>query len=131
MNIWTLIAIFILNLEIIRFIDWSAMVLYGDLPRSFAEGVVALFMHLLWTGLLGIVFAYLIPQITSRGYLLKGVVYGVLVGFITYAIPTLFQLPILKENSLTTVLSNITGGTIWGLTLAQTLRWLDRKPVKP
>lgn len=130
MNIWSLIEVSIFSLEIVRFIDWASIFLYGDLPRSHTEGLVALFMHVLWTGLLGVIFAFLIPQITSRGYLIKGVVYGVLVGFITYAIPTMFQMPMLKETSLTTVLSNISGGIIWGLILAQTLRWLDRGIVK-
>ena len=132
MNIWSLFAVYALNLEIIRFIDWAGILLFGNLPRSHIEGLVSLFMHILWTGLLGIIFAFLIPQITSRGYLIKGAVFGVLAGFIIYAIPTLLQMPILREHSLATVLSNMTGGLIWGLTLAQTLRWLDRKSlVKP
>ena len=127
MNIWTLIAVFIFNWPIVRFVDWASIIIYGDFPRSHAEGIFALMMHLLWTGVLGIIFAYLIPQITSYGYLLKGAIFGVVLGFLIYAIPTLLQTPLLAEHSFITVLSNHTGGLIWGLTLAQTLRWLDRK----
>ncbi len=127
MNLWTLIAVSILNLKVIRFIDWAGVMLYGDLPSSHIEGATALVMHLMWAGFLGVVFAFAIPQITSRGHLLKGVVYGVVVGFLTYALPKLFQMPILDKVELPTVLSNLVGGIIWGLTLAQTLQWLDRK----
>ncbi len=131
MNLWTLIAVFIFNWPIVRFIDWAAIMIYGDFPRSHVEGLFSLMMQLLWVGVLGIIFAYLIPHITSRGYLLKGAVFGVVLGFLIYAIPTLLQMPLLAENSFITVLSNHIGGLIWGLTMAQTLHWLDKKsPLK-
>ncbi|EEG77327.1 hypothetical protein [Dethiobacter alkaliphilus] len=131
MNLWSLIAVFVLNLEILRFVDWASILLFGDLPANHAEGAVALFIQLLWVGFLGSIFAFLIPQVTSRGYLIKGALFGVVSGFFIYAIPILFQVPILREHTLATVLSNITGGIIWGLTLAQTLHWLDRKTKAP
>lgn len=127
MNLWTLFAITVLNWEIIRFIDWAGIIIFGDLPRSFIEGLFALLMHLLWVGVLGIGFAFLIPQVTSQGYLLKGMIYGVVLGFFIYAIPTLLQTPILKETSLATVFSNHTGGAIWGLVMSQTLHVLDKR----
>lgn len=127
MNLWTLVALFILNWELIRFIDWAAIMIFGDLPRSHLEGLFSLIMQLLWVGMLGVVFAFLLPQVTSQGYLIKGALFGVVFGFLFYAIPTLFQMPILKEHSFATVISNHTGGLLWGLTTAQTLRWLDKK----
>ncbi len=130
MNIWTLVVLFIFDWEIIRFIDWAGIIIFGDLPRSHLEGLFAFFMQLLWAGLLGIIFAYLIPQITSRGYMLKGAIFGILAGFIIYAIPTLFQIPFLKDHSLATATANHLGGLIWGLTTARTLYWLDKAIVK-
>ncbi len=127
MNLWALVVLFILQWEIIRFVDWAGIFLFGDLPRSHLQGAISLGMHIIFVGFLGVVFAFLIPQVTSRGYLLKGVSYGVITGLFIYAIPTLFQMPILAEHSTATVVSNIIGGIIWGLTMAQALRWLDRK----
>ncbi len=127
MNLWTLVALFVLQWEVIRFIDWAGIVIFGDLPRSHLQGAFSLAMQLLWVGLLGVAFAFLIPQVTSRGYLLKGVFFGVIAGFIFYAIPTMFDMPYLAESSFATVISNHVGGIIWGITMAQTLRWLDRK----
>lgn len=127
MNLWTLFAVFVLTWPVVRFIDWAAIILYGGFPRSHAEGVFALLMHLLWTGVLGIMFAYLLPHLTSKNYLLKGAIFGVTLGFIIYAIPTLLQMPLLKEHSFITVISNHTGGLIWGLTTAYVLGWLDKR----
>ncbi len=127
MNLWSLVPLFVLQWEIIRFIDWAGILIFGDLPRSHLQGAFSLGMHILWVGLLGVAFAFLIPQVTSRGYLLKGAFIGVLFGFIFYALPTLFQMPILAEHSFATVTANHIGGLIWGLTTAQSLRWLDRK----
>ncbi len=128
MNLWTVIAVHILNLKIIRFIDWAGFILYGDLPRTHFQGFYALIIHLTWVGLLGIAFAYLFPLTTSRGYLIKGAFFGITTGMFVYAIPTLLQTPIISKHSIQTVLSNHTGGLLWGLTMAQVLRWLDKTP---
>jgi hypothetical protein len=127
MNLWTLFAVTVLNWEIIRFIDWAGIIIFGDLPANLMQGLFALLMHLLWVGVLGIGFAFLVPHVTSQGYLLKGMIYGVVLGFIIYAIPTVLQMPILKEASMATVFSNHTGGAIWGLVMSKTLHLLDKK----
>jgi len=128
MNLWSWFAVGILNLKITRFIDWAGVILYGDLPRTHFEGFYALIIQLTWVGLLGIIFAYTIPFTTSRGFLIKGVFFGVVIGLIIYAIPTLFKTPHLAKATIITVLSNHLGGGIWGLTMAQVLRWLDSTP---
>ncbi len=127
MNLWTLVALSVLNWEIIRFIDWAAVVVFGDLPRSHVEGLIALTLQLFWVGVLGIGFAFLIPQVTFQAYLLKGLIYGVVTGFLIYAVPTLFQMPFIGKHSVATVVSNHTGGAIWGLVMAKTLHLLDKK----
>lgn len=128
MNLWSAFAVSILKLKIIRFINWAGYILYGDLPRTHFQGFYALLIQLTWVGLLGIIFAYSIPLTTSRGYLPKGAFYGVVTGLIIYAIPTFLQTPVLAEHNVQTVLSNHAGGLIWGITMAQMLRWLDTTP---
>jgi len=128
MNIWSVMAVYIFGWEIIRFVDWAGIILYGDMPRSHLEGIMALVLQLLWSGLLGIGLAFLIQQVTSREYLIKAVFFGVMVGFIVYAIPVMFKMPYLSQKSLVTVASNHIGGAIWGLTSGLVLRWLDSSP---
>jgi uncharacterized membrane protein YagU involved in acid resistance len=82
-------------------------------------------MQVLWVGFLGVLFAFLVPEVTSRGYLGKGIFFGIVSGFIIYAIPVLFRVPNLAVFSTETVISDHVGGVIWGLTMAYVLRLLD------
>jgi len=76
MNTWSLVSFHILNFTDRRFLDWAAVILYGHLPNTIFQAVYAQLIQLLWVGLLGIVFAFLIPTVTSRGYLIKGLYHG-------------------------------------------------------
>jgi uncharacterized membrane protein len=129
MNLWNLVVLFLINWDVITYIEWAGIMIFGSLPRSHAEGLIALLMQISFVGVLGISFAFLIPHVTSQAYLFKGVVYGVAVGFFIYAIPTLFQVPVLKETSLATVISDIVGASVWGLVMAKTLHWLDKRKI--
>ncbi len=131
MNLWTVFAVFVLQLEIIRFVDWAAVILYGDLARSHIEATLALLMQLMWSGVLGIAFAFMIAQVSSQRYYLKGAVFRIISGFIIYAIPTVLQVPVLAEHSFATVASNHTGGLIWGLVTAKMLHVLDKQIKNP
>jgi hypothetical protein len=127
MNLWTVFAVYVLRLDIIRFIDWASIILYGNLPGTHLEAAFALLMQILWAALLGVALALLIGQVTSRIYYVKGAFFGIIAGFIIYAIPTVLQMPILGRTSFTTVVSNHTGGLIWGLVTAKMLHWLDKR----
>lgn len=83
MNIWSMFSYHILHFTTRRFLDWSAVILYGQLPRNWFEALYALLLQLLWVGLLGVIFAFLIRDLsTSKGLLIKGVFFGVISGFI-------------------------------------------------
>jgi len=129
MNVWSLFSYHVLNFSDRRYLDWTSAILFGHLPRSVPEAAYALVIQILWVGLLGILFAYLVPAITSRGYLFKGAIYGLLLGFIIYAVTTIFRLPDLTSFNLATVMSNHFGGLIWGLTMAYVLHRLDTTPL--
>ncbi|MDW7674028.1 MAG: hypothetical protein SCK28_05770 [Bacillota bacterium] len=129
MNILSLYSFHILNFTDRRFLDWSSVVMFGHLPNNFIETIIALFAQLLWSGFLGIVFAYFIPLVTSRGYLIKGAFFGFITGFVLYGISILFKLPGFTVVSTNTVLSQSIGGVIWGLVTAYTLYLLDNRPL--
>jgi len=130
MNVWSFFSYYILHFTDLRFLDWSSMIIYGHLPYNTFQTFYALIIQLLWVGLLGIIFAFLVPTITSRGYLGKGVIYGIISGLIIYGITTIFRVPNLVIFSTTTVISNHVGGIIWGLVMAYTLHKLDTTPLR-
>lgn len=125
MNIWSMISFHLFKFSKLRFADWGAFMALGHLPDDTLQLVIGLIAQMIFVGCLGVIFAYLIPQITSRGYQIKGMIYGFIVGFIIYSIPVLFQIPRLKLLTTETALSNIIGGVLWGGITALALKALD------
>ena len=87
-------------------------------------------MQIFFAGFLGVVFAYLVKQITSRGFILKGAFFSLITGFFIYAVPTFFKIPVLSDLTLRNVISNHLGGVLWGITTAYMLQRLDQFPLK-
>jgi len=128
MEAWDLFSYYILNFGSFRFLDWAAMMMYGELPQNIYETMMSFTMQVIWAGFLGVIFAFIIPTITSRGYLLKGIFYGVISFFIIYAIPVLFQVPHLYKTGPNTQFSQFIGAIIYGAATAYALRRLDTSP---
>ncbi|MGF7186813.1 ABC-type polysaccharide/polyol phosphate export permease [Desulfitispora alkaliphila] len=128
MNIWSFISFDILNFTQLRFIDWSAIFIFGDRPQSIIESLIALVTQIAWSGFLGIVLAYLMPLFTSRGYIIKAIYFGFITGFMMYAIPVMFNIQFLETTTTGTAASNMIGGILWGLTAAIVLKYLDTSP---
>ena len=94
----------------LRFLDWAGMVIYGSLPVTLFQQAYAQIIQFFWLGFLGVIFSFLIPKVTSRGDIGKAVFFGVIMGFILYAIPVLFKVPNLTATDSVTVLNNHLGG---------------------
>jgi hypothetical protein len=94
-------------------------------PFGYGEIAFALFGHLMVSGVLGIGFAYFLPQVTSRNYFLKGWLFSITVFFTVYAIATLFQVPGTVPTSLNTTITDFVSATLFGLVLAFALRKLS------
>ncbi|WP_157872759.1 hypothetical protein [Desulfoscipio gibsoniae] len=102
--------------------------IYGDKPVTIFATILALFAQLLFAGIMGIIFAYLIKLINSRDILFKGAIWGIGSSFILYAVPVIFKIADLTTTSVLTTFSHFIGTTLWGLVLAQVLHWLNDKP---
>ena len=121
MNLWSLLSCHVLNFGEVRFLDWMGIILYGNLPVTFAEQAYALWVHFVGLGTLGIIFAYLMSLTTPFWYIGKAIIFSGAFGFISYAVPFLFQVPYLTEMPLSGVLSNHIGALLWGLALGYLL----------
>lgn len=127
MNIWSYISYSILHITTLRFIDWAAILINGTRPVGLVQDIFALFLHFIWVSFLGVVFALLVPYVTSRGYILKGLGYSWITGFLMYSVTTMFQVPSLYKAPFNTTVSNFIGAAIWGIGLAVVLKWLENK----
>lgn len=127
MNLFSFLAI-MMNWTHLPFWKWAAIVILAKEnvggPLEFSIG---LFSHLFFTGLLGIVFSFLIPAVTSRIIIFKGVIYTTTVWFVLYGITHLFRFPGLVPVDGKTVLSNLAGSLVYGIALALAFSWLDKR----
>ena len=126
MNAWSFFSYSMLHFTTMRFVDWTGIVLYGHPPIGFGQTLYALFFHLFWAGFLGVIFAFAVPIITSRGLLFKGIFYSLICSFLIYAVPRLYQMPQFKTTLFKTTLSNNIGAIIWGASLALTLLFIEK-----
>ncbi len=127
MNVWSVFVYYVIKISKMRFLDWAAVFLYGHLPLTFPEVIYAMLVQIGFVGSLGVIMAYFIKATSPQAYLLKGVIFGLGIGFVIYAIPTLFQVPGLVVIPFPTVLANHVGGIIWGFTTAYVLEYLDKR----
>jgi len=107
-----------LNIVEITYLDWAGTILFGYQPNTLNEHILALLAQILFSGILGIIFAYIIPFVTSKNILLKGLLYALSSWFFIYAIAVLFKVQGLVTFRADTVISDIFTVSIFGISLA-------------
>lgn len=125
MNVYVQIAWF-LNATQVRYLDWASVLLYGHRPHGVGDAVFAQIVQIVFAGILGILFAYLIPLITSRYYLFRGFIFGLSVWFLIYSFTLLYGLHVIVPLEVLTAAVDFVGAGIYGLVLAASLHLLDK-----
>ena len=129
MNIISLVS-YSLGITELRFLDWSAIAIYGLKPESLVEAVFAQLAQFVFVGVLGVLFAYLIAAMGSKNHLLKGWLYGSGMWFVLYGITILFHVEATIPLHIDTAATDFIGSTMYGLAMAVTLKWLDERVVQ-
>lgn len=120
-------AAFWLKIISIRYLDWAGILMYGVKPATLREMIFAQVVQLLFSAFVGSVFAYWYYGVSSRYYLTKGLIFGVISWFFMYAAAIIARLPYLTVISFETSLTNFAGSVVYGLVIAETLRHLDHR----
>jgi hypothetical protein len=129
MNILDLV-LHLLNIPKLLFLDWAAITIYGSRPDSLQEAALAFGVQLFFGGLLGIVFAYLLPLFKSRYHLFKGFVFGVTAWFVIHGLVIMFNYEGLRTISFATALTDLIGSAVFGVVVAFVFKQLhDRVTV--
>lgn len=119
---------FYLGISTLRWMDFSGLMMYGKIPVYLSHQIFATLGTLFFHSLLGIMFVILIQRLlTSKNLLLKGWFFSVALWFIIFAVFHLFKVQELNVVPLKTTISSFVGASIWGLTLAKIVLWLDNK----
>lgn len=122
-------AAYYLHWSTMRYLDWAGIMIFGRKPTFLSEEIFAQLVQLAFSAFIGVLFAYLYFEITSRYYLLKGIFLGVMFWFFIYAAGIALKLPHLSVIPFKTSLMNFVGAIIYGLIAAETLRRFDKTPV--
>jgi uncharacterized membrane protein YagU involved in acid resistance len=107
--------------------DFMGAFIMGKRPENILEMVFFVGVQFVFLGLLGAIFALILPLITSKHYLFKGALYGATVWFIVFSFPYLLQLPDLAFVPLRTSVTHVISAALWGITLAFILKRLDNR----
>ncbi len=125
MNAINLAAYFILNTTNIRFLDWASIIILGSMPSNSAEFFYALFIQLMFSGVMGVIFNYLMIYVLSREYIINAILYSFFVSLISRGYVLAYKVPFLYTPSLTTSITNISSIFLWGLVLGFLLKRLN------
>ena len=110
-----------------RLLDWAAVAIYGRLAENVYEVVFAQIAQIIFSGFVGIIFAFLLLKLTSENYIIKGWLFGVFAWFGLYAISSAIRLPTLETHEFNAVFSHFITSSIYGIVLALVLNRLDKK----
>lgn len=117
-----------LGISQMHFTDWSAVLIFGRAqPFSLAEQVYALIVTAGSTGVIGILFAFLIPVINKENLYFKGWIIFLIPWWILYLVTALAKVEGVINLSLMTALSDGIVTSITGLLSVYFYRSLEPK----
>lgn len=110
--------------------DWALSLIRGSTANTIFEAFIGQVAHIFFAGLLGIVFAYAVLLVSSRNFLLKGWLFGILVWFSVHVTVNLFGFEPLAPIPTSQMIADFVTASIYGAVLAATLRRLGREKVR-
>lgn len=125
MNLIDYIGVFVVRFDNVLLLEWAAVLMYGRPQENLLEAALAQAGQLVFSGLLGVFFAYIMLKIASGNYLFKGWLYGILAWFFIYAVTIVLQVPYLTRHPFESVVVHVIASSVYGLILAEALKRLD------
>lgn len=122
---WGLFSYYVLRFSQFLVLDWINVLFMGHPHRNLPEWLLGFSGIWLWLMVLGVGLAYLFPRIGTGAYLIKGVLYSVIILYAIYLGSGLFRMHDLAPMAWQTVVSDFVFAALFGLTAAYVLRRLD------
>lgn len=123
MNIWNLAEVYLLRISNVRLADWVAVLTSGAKSQSVFQVITDIIIQIIWDGFLGIIFAHLLVKITSRGIIIKSVLFATILWFFFRAVAVLYRItPLYTGQAFTGRLFNLLGAVLWGAILGVLLK---------
>ncbi len=110
--------------------DWAISLIMGSKSNTIYEAITGQITHILFSGMLGILFAYLLALVKSKNYILKGWVFGIFVWFAVHVIVNLYDFDPLRPIPLSQMVGDFITGSIFGIVLAEVINRLSLDEAK-
>ncbi len=101
-----------------RYLDFSSLLVFGHLPSGWPEAALAQIVQLMFSGVLGAIFVYLLDIISTRYLYFKSAVYAMAIWFSAYGIPKVLALSLFKHMNFQTALSHLFTSLAEGVVVA-------------
>lgn len=118
----------LMGLSKLMWLELMGLIILGRFPSTVGEYVFAWGIQMAFVGILGGIFALVLPVLSYEHLYFKGVSYGAAIWYVLFSLPHLLQFPDVTDIPLSTGLSSISAAIAWGATLAFALKWLDKHP---
>lgn len=106
-----------LNITELRFVDYTSYLVFGSLPDTTLDFIVASFVTILFSCILGTIFVILLQYTTKSHLYIKGWFYGMTAWWLWYSLLTMTFAKEMQEISGMTSISNMTSSSVYGITL--------------
>lgn len=106
-----------LELSELELSDFAGLLTLGTLPRGLVEDIFSIFVDLMVSGALGIVFAYLVIAIGSKYILFKGWFYASAIWYLYYPLISIVVLDKISPDVMTHIVNSIVAG-LFGIVMA-------------
>jgi hypothetical protein len=122
----------VLHFTSYRYLDFAAQILYGRKPSFWWDALFAQGIELFFCGLLGVLFVRAMPGATKRNALFKGWFFGVTVWLFLCSLGVIYDVPYFTKTNWQTSNSDFITSSVYGIILALTLCYLERRfPPRP
>jgi hypothetical protein len=117
----------VLKIGKIGYEDFAAVLVYSTKAKTIGELIFAHLVQLFFSALLGVLFVFLIKNITSKYLFLKAISFGLFVWLFAFSTAQLYKLPELYKVDLKTALVNYIAAIVFGLVIAIIYRCLSKQ----
>lgn len=107
--------------------DYAEALISGKNYHGIQGSIVGILGYLGVGLLFGVIFAYIILYTSENYYLIKGLMYGMVLWVILSGFGVIFKLPLFLEDTPMDNLTELTSGLVFGLTIAYCLKLLSKK----
>ncbi len=112
-----------LKLEQSDFMDFAAALAFHGKIDTLPKFLFTLWVQLLYAGLMGIGFGYIMRFATPKYYYLKGALLGAFAWFFIYAVDVIFKIPEVVTINFASAVSHHIASILWGVTTALMFRF--------